>query len=59
MEELMEMLESIEDKRQQSKVRYTIKEVVLIVFCCTLSNVDDWEDMGKSLYRIAKRISSI
>lgn len=22
-----------------------IKEVVLIVYCCTLSNVDDWEDM--------------
>lgn len=45
MEELMEMLECIEDKRQQSKVRYPMKEIVLIVFCCTLSNVDDWEDM--------------
>lgn len=45
MEELMEMLECIEDKRQQSKVRYPIKEIVLIVFSCTLSNVDDWEDM--------------
>lgn len=39
------MLECIEDNRQQSKVRYPIKEIVLIVFCCTLSNVDDWEDM--------------
>ena len=45
MEELMEMLECIEDTRQQSKVRYPIKEIVLIVFSCTLSNVDDWEDM--------------
>ena len=45
MEELMEMLECIEDNRQQSKVRYPIKEIVLIVFACTLSNVDDWEDM--------------
>ncbi len=45
MEELMEMVECIKDKRQQSKVRYPIKEIVLIVFCCTLSNVDDWEDM--------------
>ena len=45
MEELMEMLECIEDKRQQSKIRYPIKEIVLIVFSCTLSNVDDWEDM--------------
>lgn len=45
MEELMEMLECIEDKRQQSKVRYPVKEIVLIVFCCTLSNVDEWEDM--------------
>ena len=39
------MLECIEDKRQQSKVRYTIKEIILIVFCCTLSAVDSWEDM--------------
>ena len=45
MEELIEMLECIEDNRQQSKVRYPIKEIVLIVFSCTLSNVDDWEDM--------------
>lgn len=30
MEELMEMLECIEDNRQQSKVRYPIKEIVLI-----------------------------
>lgn len=45
MEELMEMLECIEDKRQQSKVRYPIKKIVLIVFSCTLSNVDEWEDM--------------
>ncbi len=41
----MEMLECIEDKRQQSKVKYPIKEIVLIVFSCTISNVDDWEDM--------------
>ena len=45
MEELMEILECIEDSRQQSKVRYPIKEIVLIVFSCTLSNVDNWEDM--------------
>ncbi|MDE5772267.1 MAG: transposase family protein [Ruminococcus sp.] len=45
MEELMEMLECIEDKRQQNKVRYLIKEIVLIVFSCIISNVDDWEDM--------------
>lgn len=45
MEELMEILECIEDTRQQSKVRYPIKEIVLIVFSCTLSNVDNWEDM--------------
>ena len=37
MEELMEILECIEDTRQQSKVRYLIKEIVIIVFSCTLS----------------------
>lgn len=45
MEELMEMLECIEGSRQQSKNRYPIKEIVQIVFCCTLSNADDWGDM--------------
>lgn len=45
MEEFMEMLECIEDQRQQSKVRYPLKEIIVIVFCATLSNVDDWEGM--------------
>ena len=44
MEEFIEWLECIEDNRQQSKVRYTVQEVVLIVFCSTLSRVEDWED---------------
>jgi predicted transposase YbfD/YdcC len=44
MEEFITWLECIEDTRQQSKIRYTVQEVVLIVFCSTLSRVEDWED---------------
>ncbi|MDE5885087.1 MAG: ISAs1 family transposase [Oscillospiraceae bacterium] len=44
MEEFIKWLECIQDMRQQSKVRYTVQEVVLIVFCSTLSRVENWED---------------
>ena len=45
MEEFIEWIECIEDVRQQSKVRYPIKEIVLIVFCATLSGINEWEYM--------------
>lgn len=44
MEEFVEWIECIEDTRQQSKIRYTVQEVVLIVFCSELCGVDDWEN---------------
>ncbi|MDE6781878.1 MAG: transposase family protein [Ruminococcus sp.] len=53
------MMEYIEDKRQQSKVRYPIKEIVLIVFCCTLSNVDDWEDMDMQANHIQQAYNNL
>lgn len=43
MEEFIEWIGCIEDIRQQSKIRYTVQEVVLIVFCATLAGVYDWE----------------
>ena len=45
MEEFIKWLECIEDNRQQSKVRYSVQEVVLIVFCATLARIESWEDM--------------
>ena len=45
MEELINMIECIEDIRQESKVRYPIKEIVVIVLCATLANEDEWEYM--------------
>lgn len=44
MEEFIKWIGCIEDNRQQSKIRYTVQEVVLIVFCSTLARVEDWED---------------
>jgi len=44
MEEFIKWVECLEDTRRQSKIRYTVQEIVLIVFCSTLSWVEDWED---------------
>lgn len=49
MEELLEWLEYIEeeiDSRQQSKVRYRLKDIVIIVLFATLANADDWVEIG-------------
>lgn len=49
MEELLEWLEYIEeviDSRQQSKVRYRLKDIVIIVLFAILANADDWVEIG-------------
>ena len=45
MEELLEWMEYIEDKRQAKKVRHKLKDIIVIVLFATLSNVDGWEEM--------------
>lgn len=42
MRELLEWLEYIEDARQKSKVRHTLKDILVIVLFATLANADDW-----------------
>ena len=42
MQELLEWMEYIEDKRQQRKVRHTLKDILVIVLFATLANADDW-----------------
>ena len=52
MEEFIKWLECLEDTRQQSKVRYSVQEIVLIVFCSTLSRVEDVHPiLRNSLYK--------
>lgn len=49
MEELLEWLEYIEEvigSRQQSKVRYRLKDIVIIVLFAILANADDWVEIG-------------
>lgn len=46
MEEILEWLEYIEDPRQQSKVRHTLKDILVIVLFATLSNADDWVEIA-------------
>ena len=42
MDELLEWMDYIEDKRQQTKVRHKLKDIIVIVLFATLANVDDW-----------------
>lgn len=46
MEELLSWLDYIEDSRQQSKVRHTLKDILVIVLFGTLSNADDWVEIA-------------
>lgn len=45
MQELFEWMEYIEDTRQQTKVRHTLKDILVIVLFATLANADDWVEM--------------
>ena len=45
MEELLEWMEYIEDRRQEKKVRHKLKDIIVIVLFATLANVDGWEEM--------------
>ena len=45
MNELLEWLECIEDIRQERKVKYKLKDIIVIVLFATLANVDDWVEM--------------
>ena len=38
MQELLEWMEYIEDTRQQTKVRHTLKDILVIVLFATLAN---------------------
>ena len=46
MQELLEWMEYIEDKRQQRKVRHTLKDISVIVLFATLTNADDWVEIA-------------
>ena len=45
MDELLEWMDYIEDKRQQTKVQHKLKDIIVIVLFATLVNVDDWVEM--------------
>ena len=46
MEELLEWMEYIEDARQQSKVRHSLRDILVIVLFASLGNADDWVEIG-------------
>lgn len=46
MQELLEWMDYIEDTRQQTKVRHTLKDILVIVLFATLVNADDRVEMA-------------
>ena len=46
MEELLEWMEFIEDGQQQSKVRHSLRDILVIVLFASLGNADDWVEIG-------------
>ncbi len=45
MEELLNWLEFIEDSRQQSKVKHTLKDIIILVLFASLAKADDFYDI--------------
>ncbi len=45
MEQLLKWMEIIEDNRQQSKVRHSLKDILAIVLFATLGNADTWQEI--------------
>jgi len=45
MKEALMYLESIEDNRQQKKVKHLMKDIIAIVFFASLANADEWTDI--------------
>lgn len=46
MQELLQWMEYIEDRRQQRKERHPLKDILVIVLFATLANADDWVEMA-------------
>lgn len=45
MMELFKIIEFIEDKRQEKKVKHKLLDIVVIVLFAKLANADDWEEI--------------
>lgn len=46
MESLIEWIELIEDVRQQSKVRHSLVDIIVIVLFAMLANANEWEEIA-------------
>jgi hypothetical protein len=46
MQELLQWMEYIEDRRQQRKARHPLTDILVIVLFPTLANADNWVEMA-------------
>ncbi len=52
---LLELMEYIENNRQQTKVRHKLKDIIVIVLFATLANVDDWVEIFRPNLSMKKK----
>ena len=45
MEKLLKYLETVEDNRQEKKVRHKMSDIIALVFFAMLSNADEWTEI--------------
>ena len=52
---LLELMEYIENNRQQTKVRHKLKDIIVIVLFATLANVNDWVEIFRPNLSMKKK----
>ena len=45
MTEILKIIELIEDKRQEKKVRHKLLDIVVVMLFAKLANADDWQEV--------------
>ncbi len=52
---LLELMEYIENKCQQTKVKHKLKDIIVIVLFATLANVNDWVEIFRPNLSMKKK----
>ena len=52
---LLELMEYVENNRQQTKVRHKLNDIIVIVLFATLANVNDWVEIFRPNLSMKKK----
>ena len=45
MKALLDYVSTVNDRRQEKKIKHKMKDIIMLVFFAMLSNADDWVEM--------------